>query len=150
MTLNRKERHSVNKARTAIGSIAMASLLTLTGCGGDDSGGSTNSPSESTSAPTGRSGGFDSGQIEKIQACLKAAGLEDKLPSERPSGLPTDLPTDLPSDLPTDLPSGLPSDLPSGLPSGAAGGDLGALQDPEVQQALKACGIDLPEGPGQN
>lgn len=138
MTLNRKERKSVNKTRTAIGAVGLAALLTLTGCGSDDSDGSTDSATETTSAPTGRPGGFDSAQLEEIQACLEAAGLEDKLPTGGPNELPSDFPTDLPSDLPSDIPSGAPV------------GGFSALQDPEVQEALDACGIDLPQAPGQN
>ena len=43
----------------------------------------------------------------------------------------------------------LPTGLPSGLPSDAGGaGGAGALLDPEVQQALKACGLELPGVPG--
>lgn len=142
MTLNRKERKSVNKTRTAIGAVGLAALLTLTGCGGDDADGSTDSPTETTGAPTGRPGGFDSAQLEEIQACLEAAGLEDKLPTGGPNELPSDMPTDMPSDMPTEL--------PSDIPSGAPGGDFSALQDPEVQEALDACGIDLPPAPGQD
>ena len=131
MTLNRKERKSVNKTRTAIGAVGLAALLTLTGCGNDDSDGSTDSAPETTSAPMGGPGGLDSEQFEKIQGCLEAAGLEDKLPSDMPTEIPSDMPTDFPSD----------------IPSGAPGGGLGALQDPEVQDALEACGIDLSPRP---
>ncbi|QLQ10169.1 MAG: hypothetical protein HZY75_06965 [Nocardioidaceae bacterium] len=60
---------------------------------------------------------------------------------EPPSGFDPDNP-------PSDLPSDLPSDFPSGGPGGGGGGGLGALQDPEVQEALEACGIELPS-PGQ-
>jgi hypothetical protein len=40
----------------------------------------------------------------------------------------------------------MPSDLPSDFPSRGAGGAFGALNDPEVQAALEACGIELPTG----
>lgn len=146
MTTNRKEATSVNKTRTAIGAVSIAALLTLSACGGDDSEGgndtATDTASDTASAPTGRPGGVDAEQLEEIQACLEAAGLEDKLPTGQPSGMPTDLPSDFPSDLPSDF----PTDLGSGAPGG---GGFAALQDPEVQEALDACGIDLPQAPDQ-
>ncbi|MEO5665181.1 MAG: hypothetical protein ABIR39_18095 [Nocardioides sp.] len=49
--------------------------------------------------------------------------------------------------------AGRPSDFdpenpPEGFPSeGAQGGAFGALQDPEVQEALTACGVELPQRP---
>lgn len=86
---------------------------------------------------TGGPGGFDTGQLEEIQACLEAAGLEDEMPTGQPGGMPTDLPSDFPTDLPSDFGSGGP------------GGGMGALQDPEVQEALEACGIELPQAPAQ-
>jgi hypothetical protein len=134
MTTNRKEASSVNKTRIAVGAVSLAALLTLTACGGDDSDGSNDTASDPASAPTGRPGGFDAEQLEEIQACLEAAGLEDKLPT----GQPSEIPTDLPSDFPTDLGSGAPG-----------GGGFSGLQDPEVQEALDACGIDLPQAPDQ-
>lgn len=57
--------------------------------------------------------------------------------------MPTDMPTDMPSDFPTD--GTPPEGFPSGGPDG--GGGMAALQDPEVQEALDACGIDLPQAP---
>jgi hypothetical protein len=142
MTLNRKERKSVNRTRNAIGAVGLAALLTLTGCGSDDSDIGTDTATDTASVPTAGPGGFDKSQLKDIQACLKAAGLEDKLPTEQP----TELPSDMPSDMPTDMPTDLPSDIPSGAP----GGGFSALQDPEVQKALDACGIDLPQAPDPN
>lgn len=114
-------------------------VLTLTGCGG-----STATPSGGSSAsgaPT--DAGFD---LAAVQKCLEAAGLDDVLPSGVPSGMPSGRPSGAPSERPSDL----PSDLPSGAPSDfAGGGGFGRFQDPDVQAALKACGIELPERPGQ-
>ncbi len=143
MTTRWKEANPVNKTRTALAALGLAALLTLTACGGDDSGGADDTASDTPTegAPTGPPAGFDTGQLEEIQACLEAAGLEDKMPTGVPSGMPTGMPTDVPSDFPTDM----PSDLGSGGP----GGGLGALQDPEVQEALEACGIELPQAPDQ-
>lgn len=142
MTTRWKEATPVDKTRTALAALSLAALLTLTACGGDDTDGGTDTATDSPSAPTGGpAGGFDADQLEEIQACLEAAGLEDEMPTGVPSGMPTDMPTDVPSDFPTDL----PSDLGSGGP----GGGLGALQDPEVQEALEACGIELPQAPDQ-
>jgi len=143
MTTNRKERSSVNKTRTAIGAVSLAALLTLTACGGEDSDGSDDAATDTASAPAGAPGGFDAEQLQEIRQCLEAAGLEDKLPTGQPDGVPTDVPSDFPTDLPTDLPSDFPTDLGSGSPGGGAG----AFQDPEVQAALEACGIDLPQAP---
>lgn len=135
----------MNKTRTTIGVISLAVLLTLTACAGEGSGGSTDTAIDPSSAPSGRPGGFDTEQMREIQECLEAAGLEDKVPADQPSWIP-DLPSDFPSDFPTDLPSDFPDELGSGRPGGGAG----MLQDPEIQEALKACGIDLPQAPDQN
>lgn len=142
MTTEQKEHHPVKKTRTALGALGLAALLTLTACGGEDSDG-TETATDSASAPAGRPAGFDAGQLEEIQACLEAAGLEDRLPTEQPSDLPSDFPTDLPSDMPTDMPSDMPSDFGADGPGGGAG----VFQDAEVQEALEACGIELPQAP---
>jgi hypothetical protein len=87
----------------------------------------------------------DPDQFQAIQDCLEAAGLGSALPSGVPSGMPSDLPSDMsgmPSDLPTDLPTDLPSDF-GGFPGG------GQFDDPQVQAALKACGIELPTTPSR-
>lgn len=77
-----------------------------------------------------------------MRSCLTAAGLEDALPTGIPTGRPTGVPTDLPSNgsFPTPPNGGTP---PSGAPGGNAGA-FGALADPQVQAALKACGLDVP------
>lgn len=137
MTANRKETSSVKKTRTAFGAASLVALLTVAAGGGEDSDGS-DTATDTAAVPSGAPG-LDAEQLEEIQQCLEAAGLEDQLPS----GQPSDLPTDLPSDFPTDLPSDVPSDFGSGGPGG------GAFQDPEVQEALEACGIDLPQPPDQ-
>ena len=134
----------MNTTRTAIGAIGLAALLSLTACGDDSDGGDESASgiaSESTSGAPAAPGGFDTGRLEEIQACLEAAGLEDKMPTGQPSGMPTDLPSDFPTDMPTEM----SSDFGSGGPGGA----MAALQDPEVQEALEACGIELPQAPDQ-
>ena len=136
MTTNRKETSPVNPTRTAIGAASLAVLLTLTACGGDEAdGGNGNASGTATDTPTDSAstrppGGVDADQLQEIQQCLEAAGLED--------ALPTDMPTDMPTDLPTDMPTGGP------------GGGLAALQDPEVQAALEACGIEVAQPPGND
>jgi len=128
------------KLRTATTAAVLAGMLLLAGCGSDsDDGGDSPETTESAAPSREPGGGFDEGQLEEIQACLEAAGLDDALP-DRPEGMPEDLPSEPPSDAPT----APPEDLPSGGPEG---GGLGALQDPEVQEALEACGIDLPAPP---
>ncbi len=144
--------------RSTIGAVSLIALLTLTGCGGEDSDGgndtATDTASDAGGAPSGGpGGGFDAEQLEEIQDCLKAAGLEDKFPtgpSGAPSDLPSDFPTDLPSGAPSDFPSDLPSDFPTDLGTGGPGAGAGVFQEPEVQEALQACGIDVPQTPGQS
>lgn len=159
----RKETKPMSKPRTpiraVIGTASLAALLVLSACGGENSDTATDTSTETsteTASPPSDTpgGGMNADQIEEIQACLKAAGLEDKFPTDRPSGAPSDLPSDMPTDLPSDAPSGAPSDLPSDFPtdlgSGAPGdGGAGVFQDPEVQDALRACGIELPQAPGE-
>jgi len=119
-------------ALTVVGVLAAAAL---TGCGGSSSGTSSGGP---TTFRSGGPGGFqlDPGQQQKIQRCLKAAGLSASFPTGRPSGVPSGGPSGSP-------PSGAPSDFTGGGPSGGPGG----IADPEVQAALKACGISLPSRP---
>jgi len=121
--------------------------LLLTACGSSDSNTDTASEPQATASSTpaggqdgqgGPGGGFDQEQLDAIRACLEAAGLEDAFPTDVPSGQPSDLPSDRPSDL--------PSDFPTGGASGGPGGPFGALNDPDVQAALQACGIELPTG----
>lgn len=126
-------------ARAIASTVTFAAVLALTGCGSGDAGtASTTTPSADASASPPAGGGFDQGQLDEIRECLDAAGLEDVFP--------TDMPTDMPSDMPTDID---PENLPEGSPSEGAGGGggFGALQDPEVQDALDACGIELPQPP---
>ena len=136
-------------------SVVVVLGVLITACGSSDSdtdaGAEPEGTASSTSSgrPGGPGGGFDQDQLDAIRACLEAAGLEDAFPTDLPTGQPSDLPTDLPTDLPSDLPTDIPSDLPSDFPSrGAAGGPgdgaFGALNDPEVQAALRACGLELP------
>ncbi len=152
--MNTHERTKMRKiVATRIAVATAIGALTLTGCGSEDSP-ATDDPTDSTTAaqpdgatPSGGPGGFGSIDFDAIRECLDAAGLDDVLPSDLPTGRPSDLPTDLPSDFPTDgtPPEGLPSSGPQG--GGPDGGSLQALQDPDVQAALKACGIDLPVPP---
>jgi hypothetical protein len=145
------ERTTMNPFRT-IAIATVVGLLTLAGCGSDDA----QAPDRSGNAPGLQSGGGGIGDIDfdAIQECLSAAGLNDVFPSGVPTNGPSDFPTDRPSDFPSDFPTdgtppdGFPSGGPSGGPGGGAGGGFGALQDPEVQAALEACGIDLPGPPG--
>lgn len=167
MTMTGRNPNAVNKTksrilirtpvRTAIGSLSLAALLTLAACGGGDSEGTdTTTDAPTASASSGGPGGFDAGQLKEVKACLKAAGLDDKLPTGQPSGVPSDLPSDLPTNLPSGAPTGFPTDLPSDFPTDlgsdgpGSGGGAGMFQDPEVQDALQACGIELSQAPGQN
>lgn len=110
--------------------VGLLSVAALTGCGSSSSS-STGSPSPQGSPSGAPGGGFspDPASLKKIQKCLKAAGISSSLPQGGPS------------DFPSNPPSGSP---PSGFPSGGASGAPGAgFSDPQVQSALKACGITL-------
>lgn len=113
------------RSRTVVGMVALVAVLSLSGCGSDDA-----APEDATEEPAvsgGPPGGFDASQLEEIRECLEAAGLEDKMP---------EMPTDIPTDMPTDMPTGFPG-----------GGMSGLQDDPEVQEALDACGVELPQPP---
>ncbi len=120
----------------------------------------TGSPSPAASEP-GRRGGLTDDQLQKITACLNAAGIDvPDLPTSRPSHLadrPSGDPTNLPSggpreDFPADGASGRPTDMPSQWPTGdrsggPGGSGAGALFSDEARAALTACGLDLPGAP---
>jgi hypothetical protein len=125
----------MTKLTHTLATTGIAAMFLLAGCGPE----STTATSSTTSAPTSkadadsRGPGNTSNQMDAIQACLKKAGLEDKLPargtSERPSAPPTGQP---------------PKDQ---APSGADRRAGGPFADKDVQKALKACGLDVPEPP---
>jgi len=130
----------IRTTHTVLG-VALAASFLLAGCGPESTTAKTSSTaSTSTSSEASNSDqqgpGGNSEQFEEIQACLKKAGLEDKLPQR---GEKRDS-------------SERPSAPPSGEPQGVDGKAGGPFADEEVQAALKACGIDVPErpnGPGQ-
>ena len=131
----------IKTTHTILGAALAASFL-LAGCGPESTATSTKSTSSSASTESssgtnqGPGGAGNSEQFEEIQACLKEAGLEDKLPQRGEGGS---------GERPSAPPSGQP---PTGeAPSGDRGKGGGPFQDEEVQAALKACGIDLPEPP---
>jgi hypothetical protein len=129
--------------RLAIGTGALACVVILTGCGSDNEAPSdapSDTPSSTSPSASGGPGGFDTAQIQLIRDCLKAAGLDDVFPTGAPSGRPTGSPPGTFD--PNNPPSGFPTDG-----TDPAGGGLTALGDPAVQQALEACGIDLPQRP---
>jgi hypothetical protein len=125
--------------KTRPSTVTAAALLTtlalsITGCG---AGSSSNATGNRT--PPAAPSGVDPTQIKAIRQCLKAAGLTQSIPSGAPSGVPSGVPSGLPSGAPTDLPSNF---------SGGPGGPGGQLNDPKIQAALKACGIQLPTPQG--
>ena len=122
-----KTRRSITATTALLTTVALA----LSGCGG----GSSSNPTTSATSQPGPSG-VDPTQIKAIRACLKAAGLA--------TSIPTGAPSDMPSDLPSNLPSGAPTDVPSNF----SGGPGGQFNDPKIQAALKACGIQVPTLPG--
>jgi len=126
--------------KTRRSTLATAALLTtvalsITGCGGGSS-----SSAAGSQTPPAAPAGVDPAQMKAIRQCLKAAGLNQAIPKGAPSGMPTDLPSDLPSN----PPSGVPTDIPSNF----SGGPGGQLNNPKIQAALKACGIQLPTPQG--
>jgi hypothetical protein len=149
---------TMKNVRTAISAATLAILLILSGCGSDaDTGsdaasaseGSAEAPAEQPGGPGGL-GGFDADQVATINECLEAAGVDAALPTEMPTDMPTERPSDMPEDFDPETMD--PEDLPEGMRSGGpdGGGAFGALQDPEVQEALEACGIELPQRPAPN
>jgi hypothetical protein len=113
--------------------------LLASACGSSDSGsnGSGATSSAPSAAPTGGQS-IDSATLKKMQKCLTAAGISV---GARPSGAP-------PSGIPS---GGNPSGRPSGIPSGAPpGGGGAAFNNPQIQQALKACGLDVPSASPSN
>ncbi len=139
---------------TSLFVVAVTSAAVLTGCG---SGSTEGSPASSESAPspepsdgTGadRPGHPDPEFFTAMRACLEAAGLDDVLPDSLPGGADGRVPSGAPSGFPTDGSAPRPPDgaPPSGAPG--RGGAFSALADPAVQDALEACGIELPTGPG--
>ena len=111
----------------ATAALLMTVALSLTGCGGGSSSDATGSQT-----PPAAPSGVDPTQIKAIRQCLKAAGLNQSFPSGGPSGIPSNLPSDLPSGAPTNFPSNF------------SGGPGGEFNNPKIQAALKACGIQLP------
>jgi hypothetical protein len=109
--------------------VVLIAVLAPAACGGD--GTTTASPTASTGAGDGAGQGFRDGEdFRKIQECLAAAGITLPTPSLRgtpPSGGPDRTP-------------------PSGVPGGGAPGGPGMFSDPDVQAALKACGMTVPTG----
>jgi hypothetical protein len=136
----------LNTMHQTIGTAALAALLVLTGCGSDSGDGSPATTTSASAEEPGPPRGIDDEELRKIRECLSAAGLDDALPSDLPTGRPSDLPSDRPTDLPEDFD---PSNPPEGFPSDAPDRGLAALQDPDVQEALQACGIELPQ-PGDS
>ena len=125
-----------------VGATAAAAVVLaggLAGCGGGSSAGAateTNGGPAAAGAPSaGRSGGFrmDPALQQKVQDCLKAAGIAVPSFSGRPSGSFSPRPSG-------SRPSGSFTRRPGG------GGAGGRYADPKTQAALKACGITLPSG----
>ena len=135
----------IKTTHTVLG-LALAAIFLLAGCGPEpikatsETSSTTSTSSEASKSDQQVSGG-NSEQFERIQACLKKAGLEDRLPQRREKGGS--------SERPSAPPSGEP---PSGGPQGAEGqGPVdqagGPFADEDVRAALTACGIDVPERP---
>lgn len=112
--------------------LTVAGALSLAACGSSSSA----EPAQTESAAPGGPGGFGGADMQKIFACLKAAGIDvPDLPSGMPSGRSSGMPSDRPSGA---RPSGAPSDF-----RGRGGIDF---SDAKVAAALKACGITVPSG----
>lgn len=131
----------------SLAAVLVTAAFLVSACGGGESDDSTATDSGTPSGAQGRPTGmpsFDPSQLENIQKCLDAAGIEIDIPTDTPTDMPSDFPTDMPTDMPTDFPSDMPTDFPT---DGAQGG-LGSLfSSPEAREALEACGIESPSGP---
>ena len=120
--------------------LTVAGALSLAACGSSSSA----EPAQTESAAPGGPGGFGGADMQKIFACLKAAGIDvPDLPSGMPSGRPSGMPSEMPSGMPSDRPSGA---RPSGAPSDFRGRGGIDFSDAKVAAALKACGIAVPSG----
>jgi len=139
----------------AVAAVVPIAAFALAACSGGSSDASTDA---SAGQPTGAAGGGDNAQMQQIQECLSAAGIDlptggGAMPSgaAMPSGgsMPTDMPTDMPSGMPTDMPTDMAmSSGAAGMPSGGAQGGGNQmmsqlLEDEDAQAALTACGIDV-------
>ncbi len=103
--------------------------LVVTACGASHA-----SPTQaSTPVPTSTAAGRQA-EFAKIQQCLQQAGLS--VPGPRPSGVPQGDPSAQPS----------PGQFGPAR-GGRGGGGAGRFNDPQVQAALKKCGITPPSGP---
>ena len=120
------------RSTVAVATLLVTVALSVTGCGG---GTSSNATSNSRTSPAGPAG-VDPTQLRAIRQCLKAAGLDQSIPKGAPSGMPSNPPSNLPSGVPTDVPSNF------------SGGPGGQFNNPKVQAALTACGIQLPTPQG--
>jgi hypothetical protein len=128
----------MTRVRSLAVPLALCGALLLSACGGGGGGTTTAAPTSAGSAAGGAGGGpgFGGADFQKIQECLTAAGITLPTPSgtfRPPTGTP-----------PSGGPDGTP---PSGAPrDGGRGFGGGRFADPEVQAALKACGITVPTG----
>jgi hypothetical protein len=124
----------IKTTHTMLG-VALAASFLLAGCGPESTTATSATKTSSQASTSGPASGGDQGpggssdQREAIETCLKKAGLDDKL---RKRGL-----------------SQKSSERPSGPPSGPDRQAGGPFADADVQKALKACGIDLPQPPSQ-
>jgi hypothetical protein len=113
-------------SRTRAGTVvATLGLVTgLAACGASSS--STSTGAQATATQSGaKSSGITSAERSRVDTCLKAAGIP--VPTARPGG-------------------GLRGTPQPGSSPGAnrpAGSGGGLFQNPQMQQALKACGITL-------
>jgi hypothetical protein len=106
----------------------------LAGCGGGSTASTATvaaaSSTGSGAQPSGtrtRGAGVSAAMQAKIQQCLQAAGIAVPTFTGRPSGFPS---------------GARPSGAPSGTRTG--GGFGGRYANPQMQAALKACGITIP------
>jgi hypothetical protein len=136
-----------SRARTlAVAALGPALALSLVACGGGSSSGSTSAAAAPTVTATGAPGtndgargGANGAEFQKIQACLKAAGIAvpTRSPGPRPTGSTGYRQNGTPNGTP---PSG--GVRPSGGGFGGNGG--GMFTSAAAQAAIKACGLTVP------
>ena len=143
-----RSRVTSRTTRITVAALGPVLAVGLAACGGSSSTATpvAATPNANATGAPGGGGGFGGADFTKIQACLKAAGID--LPTgtrgPRPSGSFT--------------PNGTPPSggvRPSGVrPSGGFGGGRGGgfgggmFNTPAVKAALTACGITVPTGGG--
>jgi hypothetical protein len=146
-----RSRVTSRTTRLTVAALGPVLAVSLAACGGSSSAGSATpaaaTPNANATGAPGGGRGFGGADFTKIQACLKAAGIN--LPTgtrfPRPSGSFTPRGTPPSGGV---RPSGVRPSGGFGGGGGRGGGFGGEFNTPQVKAALAACGITVPTGGG--